>query len=187
MEVDGADCCKLQSGTVQCVSLDESVWALFGKYSKILAWIYRYRWKSWMRRWCSCSQTLWMCRGNPGGVERPWIHCKPQSSFTIEHKNAIMNSDLVLFPPLFFSEGKAMELFRKLREKPRGLAITRASHSLHNTVLSCRTEVGCRPGLHFPFLLLRPKVFRRQSRGGAPGGPSSAVLREETERFLHTP
>lgn len=39
-----------------------------------------------------------MCRGNPGGVERPWIHCKPQSSFTIEHKNAIVNSDLVLFP-----------------------------------------------------------------------------------------
>lgn len=29
MEVDGADCCKLQSGTVQCVSPCESVCALF--------------------------------------------------------------------------------------------------------------------------------------------------------------
>lgn len=81
-----------------------------------------------------------------------------------------------------------MELFRKLREKPRGLDVTRASHSLHNThVLSCGTEVGHPPLLHFPFLLLRPEVFRGQPRGGAPGGPSSAVLREEIERFLHTP
>lgn len=32
----------------------------------------------------------------------------------------MVNSDLALFPPLFLSEGKAMELFRKLREKPRG-------------------------------------------------------------------
>lgn len=187
MEGDGADCCKLQSGTVQCVSTCESVCALFGKNSKILTWISRQRWKSWTRRWCSCSQTLWMCRGSPGEVERPWIHCKSQSSFTVEHKNMIMNSDLAFFPSLFLSEGKAMELFRKLREKPRGLAVTRAFHSLHNTVLSCGTEVARPPGVHFPFLLLRPEVSRGQPRGGAPGGPSSAVLREETERFLHTP
>lgn len=53
----------------------------------------------------------------------------------------------------FYSEGKAMELLRKLREKPRGLDVTRASHSLQNTVLSCGTEVGRPPGRPFPFLL----------------------------------
>lgn len=43
MEVDGADCCKLQSGTVQCVSTCQSVCALFGRNSKILTWISRQR------------------------------------------------------------------------------------------------------------------------------------------------
>lgn len=46
-------------------------------------WVSRQGWVSWRRRWCSCSQTLWMCRGSLGGVERPWIHCRPRSSFTV--------------------------------------------------------------------------------------------------------
>ncbi|CAG08563.1 unnamed protein product [Tetraodon nigroviridis] len=88
-------------------------------------------------------------------------------------------------------EGKAMELFRKLREKPRGSDVTRAFHSLHNRVHSRGTKAARPPSLFlFPsFLLLlpRPEVFRGQPGGGAPGGPSSAVLREEAEGFLHTP
>lgn len=56
-----------------------------------------------------------------------------------------MNWDLAVFPPLFLSEGKAMELFRKLREKPRGVEVTHAAHSLHNTVLSRETELSSPP------------------------------------------
>lgn len=69
-----------------------------------------------------------------------------------------------------------MELFRKLREKPRGLDATLTSHSLHEIVLSCETKLGRPLGLHFPFLLLRPEVFGGQPRGGAPGGSGCALL-----------
>lgn len=63
-----------------------------------------------------------MCRDSRGGVERPWTHCNSQPNLTVK-----MTKTTALwswtFPSFFLSEGKAMELFRKLREKPRGLDV----------------------------------------------------------------
>lgn len=73
-----------------------------------------------------------------------------------------------------------MELFRKLREKPRGLA------RVHVRPLRSWQRFPCenKPGGFFPS---RPEVPWRQSGGGEAGAPGRAVLREEAQRLLHTP
>lgn len=110
-------------------------------------------------------------------------------------------------PPLLSqssSEGKAMELFRKLREKPRGLTLTYTFFTLwlFGILFSTIPQMsfsGCKVNLHpvplclsssfiLPLLSgLRPAVFRRQPGGGAACGSGRAVLWEETQRLLHTP
>uniref|UniRef100_A0A8C4GNE1 IkappaB kinase n=1 Tax=Dicentrarchus labrax TaxID=13489 RepID=A0A8C4GNE1_DICLA len=74
--------------------------------------------------WREMEQTAVSCgqvEDNRGGVERPWTLCKsePNSGLTTKQNNCFVICHLALFSSLFLSEGKAMELFRKLREKPR--------------------------------------------------------------------
>ncbi len=75
---------------------------------------------------------------------------------------------------LFCSEVKAMELFRKLREKPRGKTHTR-SH------LPVRHVIWASPRVS------RAAQYRRLSRSDQTGGSGRAVLREEATGLLHTP
>lgn len=120
-----------------------------------------------------------MCRGSRLGAERPWTPCKSEPNPEHTEPNCSLSSGSAHFLVLILSEGKAMELFRKLREKPRGLSFC------YWCICTRRGVSHVKLNLWFPFL--RPKVSRRQSGGGASGVSGCAVLREEAQRFLHTP
>lgn len=78
-----------------------------------------------------------------------------------------------------------MELFRKLREKPRGLfGMHVCVRFARHTVFSCENKRCRSPASPFPS---RPEEPWRQSGGGEAGAPGRAVLREEAQRLLHTP
>ena len=72
-----------------------------------------------------------------------------------KEKDCYVILDLALFPSLFLSEGKAMELFRKLREKPRGLDAMHGFTSYVTLVsgISCENKPHlCSSGFPFPSL-----------------------------------